>query len=208
MTPDQPGPADPLAPAPETGSKAATNGAAGAEGATPPSRRLILLRHAKSAWPDGVSDPERPLATRGVADATAAGPILAGLAPLTADDVVLCSPARRTRQTWRLVGQALPDLPPTRFEPAIYGAEVDDLLDLIRSVPDAVATVVVVGHEPTMSQTAAALAGPGSDRADLARLNAKYPTSGMAVFTLGPDVGWSGLDVRKATLERFVVPRG
>ena len=169
------------------------------------SRRLILLRHAKSAWPDGVSDPDRPLAERGIADATVAGPILAGL-DLTATDAVLCSPALRTRQTWRLVAQALTDPPPIRFEPVIYGAEVDELFGLIRSLPDDVTTVLVIGHEPTMSQTAAALAGPGSDPDGLARLNTKYPTSGMAVFTL--DQEWSALTARGATLERFVVPRG
>jgi len=172
--------------------------------AAPSTRRLILLRHAKSAWPDGVSDPDRPLADRGIADATAAGPILAAL--VTATATVLCSPALRTRQTWRLLARALTDPPPIRFEPVIYGAEVEELFDLIRSLPDDVTTALVIGHEPTMSQTAGALAGPGSDPAGLARLSTKYPTSGMAVFTL--DQEWSALTARGARLERFVVPRG
>lgn len=169
-------------------------------------RRLILLRHAKSQWPDGVPDPDRPLAERGIADATAAGPILAGIADLADPDVVFCSPALRTRQTWRLVSQALTDPPAARFEPIIYGASVPELLDLIRSAPADTDTVLVIGHEPTMSNTADLLAGPDSQTKGLTRLRTKYPTSGMAVFGVSP--AWSKLAAKSAVLERFVIPRG
>jgi phosphohistidine phosphatase len=166
-------------------------------------RRLILLRHAKSAWPEDVPDLDRPLAERGIADATVAGPLLAELA---AADVVLCSPAVRTRQTWQLVSQALTHAPPARFEPVIYGASEPELLELIRSVPGDSRTVVVVGHEPTMSSTAGALAGPGSAADDLARLRRKFPTCALAVFDVAPP--WTELEPGSAVLERFVVPRG
>jgi phosphohistidine phosphatase len=169
----------------------------------PPTRRLILLRHAKSAWPDGVDDPDRPLADRGIADATAAGEVLAGVG---APDVVLCSPALRTRQTWALVSQALTDPPPARFEPVIYGADVEELLELIRSVPADTDTVLLIGHEPTMSSTAELLASPGSQQEDLARLRAKYPTSAMAIFAVATN--WSGVRPGSAALERFLIPRG
>ena len=169
-------------------------------------RRLILMRHAKSLWPEGVPDSERPLGERGIADATAAGPILAAIADLAAPDVVLCSPALRTRQTWRLVAPALTDPPRVRFEPLIYGADVDELLDLIRSVPDEAGTVLVLGHEPTMSSTATLIAGPGSAVADLARLRTKYPTSGTAVFRATGR--WADLGGESVALERFLVPRG
>ena len=168
-----------------------------------PTRRLILLRHAKSAWPDGVDDPDRPLADRGIADATAAGVLLAGFG---APDVVLCSPALRTRQTWALVSQALTDPPPARFEPVIYGADVEELLELIRSVPADAGTVLLIGHEPTMSGTATALAGPGSSAEDLIRLRTKYPTCAAAVFGVPPS--WATVDAKSAVLEQFLVPRG
>lgn len=185
-------------------------------------RRLVLLRHAKSvrSVPEvagagsGASRPtadvdrpqadvDRPLARRGVVDAGAAGPALAAVAT---PDVVLCSPALRTRQTWQLVAAALEDPPAPRYEPVIYGADVPDLLDLIRTVPVTAVTVLVVGHEPTLSATAAALAGPGSHAADLARLRTAYPTSGMAVFRV--EGGWGSLRAGGAVLERFAVPRG
>lgn len=169
-------------------------------------RRLVLLRHAKAERLDGVDDPDRPLAERGIVDATATGPALAGLVELTPADVVLCSPAVRTRQTWRLVARAQPTPPPTRFNPVIYGASLDELLALIRSVPSATGTVLVIGHEPTMSQTATTLAGPGSSAPDLARLTSTYPTSGLALFTVPPV--WSALAPGTAVLQHFSATRG
>lgn len=174
-------------------------------------RRLILLRHAKSDWPAGVDDLERPLSERGRVDAGAAGRELAALG---VPDLLLCSPARRTRQTARLTLEALgktlgsPSVPApvTRFEPVIYGASVPELIDLLRAVPDDPRTVLLIGHEPTMSATARELAGPGSAGEDLARLEAKYPTAGMAVFRL--DTAWAALAPGGTTLERFAVPRG
>jgi phosphohistidine phosphatase len=166
-------------------------------------RQLVLLRHAKSEQPPGVEDLERPLAERGVADATVAGAELAGI---LVPELVLCSPARRTRQTWRLVSLALHPAPPSRIEPAIYGADTGELLDVVRALPDGVRTAMVVGHEPTMSTTSVALAGPGSDAGALERLTQKYPTSGMAVFRLTG--GWSGIGSGNAVLEQFLVPRG
>ncbi|WP_443080564.1 SixA phosphatase family protein [Streptomyces sp. PTD5-9] len=79
-------------------------GASGA-GAFEGERRLIVLRHAKSAWPEGVPDHERPLAGRGRRDAPAAGRRLyeAGYTP----DLVVCSTARRTRETWDLAAAEL-----------------------------------------------------------------------------------------------------
>ena len=165
-------------------------------------RRLILLRHAKSSWPDGVPDPERPLAERGIANATAAGPILAGIG---IPDVVLCSPARRTRQTWELIAPAFGDPPVPRFEPVIYGADVPELLDLIRAVPEDAGNVLVIGHEPTLSSTASRLAGPGSNAEDLARLSTKYPTGAAAVFGVPP--AWTEVSAKSAVLEQFVVPQ-
>jgi phosphohistidine phosphatase len=168
--------------------------------------RLLLLRHAKSLWPEGIPDPDRPLAERGIADATAAGPILAGITGPVGPDVVLCSPARRTRQTWDLVAAALTDPPAPSFELVIYGASVPELIDLIRAVPAGAGSVLVVGHEPTMSTTADLIAAPGSAADDLARLRRKFPTSGLAVFALAAD--WSGLGAETAVLESFLVPRG
>jgi phosphohistidine phosphatase len=173
-----------------------------------PERRLILLRHAKSDWPEGVADLDRPLGERGVVDAGAAGATLADLVQdgIAGPDPVLCSPARRTRQTWELVSTALPGAPAARFEPVIYGASVGELIELVRSVPSTAGTVLVIGHESTMSETTAALAAKGSATRDLARLREKFPTAAMAV--LRPAGEWAELAPDGAALETFLIPRG
>src|ERR1700733_13027553 len=96
-------------------------------------RQLILLRHAKSAWPNDVPDHERPLAPRGRRDAPAAGRWLrkSGYAP----DRVLCSTARRARETWKLAEEAFGAQPQTVFEERVYGASTSALLDLARETP-------------------------------------------------------------------------
>jgi phosphohistidine phosphatase len=82
-------------------------------------RRLILLRHAKSDWPEG-PDLDRPLAKRGRRDAPRIGRWLHehGYRP----DVVICSAARRTQQTWELIAPELGGSPSVRFEPRAYAA--------------------------------------------------------------------------------------
>src|SRR5260370_23212430 len=110
-------------------------------------RRLILLRHAKSAWPD-VADQERPLAGRGRRDAPTAGRWLreSGNVP----DRVACSTARRARETWQLAEEALDAHPRTTFEERVYGATAAELLSLARETPSGVRTLMIVGQEPSI----------------------------------------------------------
>lgn len=176
-------------------------------------RTLVLLRHAKSAWPD-VTDHDRPLAPRGRRDAPAMGRWLrqADCIP----DHVLCSTARRARQTWQLAQAALRKSPPVTFEHGIYAASAAGLLDLIRHAPSAARTVIVVGHDPAVQGVALALAAaaPGADRGAaedelspnaLERMRTKFPTAAIAVLEFsGP---WSALGQGHARLARFVTPR-
>ena len=108
-------------------------------------RKLVLLRHAKSAWPD-LPDHERPLAGRGRRDAPVMGRWLraAGHVP----DQVLCSTARRTRETWQLAQPGLGAAPPVSFEDQVYEASAAQLLDLARRAPPAAKTLLIVGHDP------------------------------------------------------------
>lgn len=128
-------------------------------------RRLLVMRHAKSAWPEGVADHDRPLGPRGLRDAPAAGRFLAenGGPP----DLVLCSPARRARHTWELAAAELgsPVPTPTLHEPRLYGADGDELLDVLHGVPDEVATLLLVGHNPGLEDLVLLLSA-GADGAD------------------------------------------
>jgi phosphohistidine phosphatase len=171
-------------------------------------RTLILLRHAKSAWPEGVPDHDRPLGPRGRRDAPAVGRWmrLAGYVP----DQVVCSTARRTRETWQLVEPELGSQPLVRFEPEVYGAGAADLLELIRRLPPAARTVIVVGHDPAMPEVALALTGEQTATrrtppAGIDRLRDKFPTAAIAVLDIsGP---WSALRRGSAELVAFVTPR-
>ena len=166
-------------------------------------RTLLLMRHAKSDWPSGVDDMDRPLAGRGRRDAKAAASWLAGRRP---PQLVFCSPALRTRQTWQLVRQGIERPPTVRFDPVIYGASWHELVSLIRGTPAWIDVVMLIGHEPTMSTTVRKLASGGSDKSALRQVETKFPTS--AVATLAVPGSWKDLSGDGAALKRFDVPRG
>ena len=175
-----------------------------------PNRKLVLFRHAKSAWPD-VPDHERPLASRGIRAAPVMGRWLrdAGLVP----GQVLCSTARRARETWQFAQPALAATPPVSFEDRIYEATATELLAVIRAVPPATGTLLLIGHNPAIEDLALMLAarrgtaaGPGTDSpGNLDRMQEKFPTAAIAV--LEPAGTWRALAPGRARLAAFVTPR-
>jgi phosphohistidine phosphatase len=116
---------------------------------------LVILRHAKATRNGAVPDPDRPLTPRGRADAGVAGAWLAqrGYRP----DLVLCSPARRTRETWRVAALALPTGITVRYDEALYAGGSDELLDLVASLDEAISAVLLIGHNPAVSALSAVL---------------------------------------------------
>jgi phosphohistidine phosphatase len=161
-------------------------------------RRLVLLRHAKAERDQNIpSDDLRPLAPKGRVQASGVGKAFddAGLTP----QVALVSTALRTRQTWDLLARKLDGATPElRLEADLYLASVADVLELVRGLDDAVTTVLVVGHEPTMAATAAHLAGPGSDDAALAQVRVGVPTAAWSV--LESEDNWADWGRGKARL--------
>jgi phosphohistidine phosphatase len=173
--------------------------------ASSPTRRLILLRHAKSAWPDDVPDHERPLAPRGRRDAPAAGEWLrkSDYVP----DRVLCSTARRARETWQLAEEELGAHPQTDFEDRVYGASTADLLTLAGQTSADVHTLLIVGHDPAMRELTLELASEqaGDVGAEaLGRIQVKYPTAAIAVLSFPG--GWTELGPGQAQLASFATP--
>ena len=158
------------------------------------------MRHAKSDYPNGVADHDRPLASRGIREAGLAGDWLRAHVP--AVDQVLCSSATRTRQTLERTGVAAP----VAYSERLYGATPGTLIAEINQVTDEIATLLVIGHEPTMSQVALGLADPDrSDRAAADQISIKYPTSAIAVLRVPGS--WSALELGGAELTSFHVPR-
>lgn len=164
-------------------------------------KRLYLLRHAKSSWKDpGLADHDRPLAGRGRRAAKAVARHLReqGIDP----ELVLCSPARRARETLERIEPAL-GRGAVRVERELYGAGADALLEHLRGVPDAVGSVLVIGHNPGLQQLALGLARPAPA---VEELEMKYPTAGLASLVFeGPS--WRDLDRGSAELAGFVRPR-
>lgn len=163
-------------------------------------RTLVLMRHAKSDYPAGVADHDRPLAARGIREAGLAGDWLRSTLPEI--DAVLCSTAVRTRQTLDRTGIAAP----VSYLQQLYDTTAGAMLDEINRVDDHVTTLLVVGHEPTVSQVVLGLAARRVSDADaLGRVEMKFPTSGIAVLRVPG--AWSALELNGAELASFHVPR-
>ncbi|MCB8821163.1 SixA phosphatase family protein [Microvirga rosea] len=165
-------------------------------------RRLLLLRHAKSSWPAGVLDVERPLSPRGRKAAVLMGDYLKeeGLVP----DLVLISPARRTEETWDLVQPALGPIE-CRHEPRIYEAPAGRLLTVLQEINPDMRVVLMIGHNPGFEDLAKMLIGDGTPE-HCNRLAGKYPTAGLAVIDFKDD-NWEQVKARGGCLERFVTPK-
>jgi phosphohistidine phosphatase len=159
---------------------------------------LVLLRHAKSSWEGDLDDHDRPLAARGQRDAPVAGDALRarGVRP----DLVICSTAQRTRQTWaglRLTTEAL------RYDRRLYAARSGELLRLVHEVPSEIGTLMLIGHAPGVVDLADQLAAPDSEASAVTRLRQKYPTAGLAIFETAQP--WPSLT--QARLMHFLTPR-
>jgi phosphohistidine phosphatase len=163
-------------------------------------RTLLVMRHAKSAYPDGVGDHERPLAPRGIREAGLAGDWLRSHA---ADvDAVLCSTATRTRDTLARTKITAP----VRYVDRLYGAIPGTVIEVINGVEDDVGTLLLIGHEPAMGQVTLGLAGPeGTDPEVAEEVSTKFPTSAIAVLQVGGP--WRRLELGSAALVAFHVPR-
>lgn len=158
---------------------------------------LVLLRHGKSAYPDGVADHDRPLAPRGRRQARAAGEWIGK--EVGAFDLILCSTATRTRQTLEAA-----DLKgPVTYLDDLYEEAHLAYMRAIAKHGGAAHKLAVVGHHPAISATALALAA-NRDSTAARQLERKYPTSAIAL--LRGTKRFSELETGHYTLERFHVP--
>ncbi len=164
-------------------------------------RRLILLRHAKSDWPD-VPDRDRPLAKRGRRDAPRIGRWLHDRGYLP--DLVVCSNARRTRQTWELVAPELGGSPSVTFEPRAYAASAQALLYLAQELPGRYRAALLIGHNPGLAELANSLAGPPAGNGRLSPAGLRFPTAAVAVFEFSED--WAALSSGHARLLAYTAP--
>ncbi len=166
--------------------------------------RLILLRHAKSAWNDvSLGDAGRPLAPRGLRDAAAMGRRLAehGYTP----SEILVSPAVRARQTFDLVLPAFAPAPRTRTVDAIYELMGGDYVELVRTEGGTSPVLMLIGHNSAMEETALRLAGL-EDLPMRERMAEKFPTASAAVIDFAV-AQWRDIDAGQGRLAAFLAPR-
>ncbi len=166
------------------------------------SRRLLVVRHGKSAWPIGVPDHDRPLGPRGRRDAPVMGRRIRELVGTM--DIVVVSPTERTGQTWALMNQALGHAGPVVSDARIYRAWGSQLMQVVRELPAEAGTALVLGHEPGVSELVLILSGSASQRLRR-RVATKFPTCAVAV--LQTDREWADLGPGSAALERFTTPK-
>ena len=158
-------------------------------------KRVWLLRHAKSSWHDpGLTDHDRPLAPRGRKAAKR-------IARWASDnnvrpELVLCSTALRARATLDLVLDGLGN-PAAEVEDGLYHAAAADLLERLRAVPESVAEVLLVGHNPALHELACMLAPPGPEA---------FPTGALAELRLAIEA-WRNVCPGSGELVGLVVPR-
>ncbi len=154
--------------------------------------RLIVMRHAQAGELPGGPDLERALTRQGRRDSAAAGAWLraVGYRP----DAVVCSAARRTRQTWQYVSEVLGGEPALATDERAYRADATELAEIIREAPDDVRTLMIVGHNPAVGQLSAALTGT-----ELA-----FPAAALAVIGVAPS--WAELAMAGNELEASWTP--
>jgi len=167
-------------------------------------KELLLMRHAKAVQ-GGLEygDLGRPLNGRGrrAAAAVARDLYKRGARP----ELILCSPARRTRETLDCVLEVYAPPPPTRLEPDLYLADANRLIERFRNLEAEVGCTLLIGHNEGLAEAAIALATVGEPAA-LAAMRGKFPTGAVAWLRF-PAEDWTQLGRTRGELVAFIRPR-
>lgn len=161
-------------------------------------KRLILTRHAKSAWDDpAMADHDRPLNERGRAAAADLGTWLAsrGYAPAE----VLCSDAVRTRETWIGIAPTLATTPVLTIKPSLYHAGPDVMLAVLRHASADV--VMMIGHNPGIAEFAGRIVAQAPSNPEFRR----FPTGATLVASFEID-NWADLGFGMGSVRDFIIP--
>lgn len=169
-------------------------------------KRLFLFRHAKAEAP-AKDDKARALSERGRHDAARMALAMRRLKYLP--DHVLCSSSVRTRETLEYWSVAIAENPKTQFSDALYLAEPETMLSVLRGAPDRSAALMVVAHNPGTEQLAVALLHEElkpKERDQLDAIEEKFPTAALAVIDLDLD-SWKQVKPGTGRLADFIRPR-
>ncbi len=120
--------------------------------------------------------------------------------------MALVSPAARTAATAELVVAGMPRPPELRLVEALYGADPDDVLALVRALPDEVPAALVVGHNPTMQTLAERLLAPDQHEEPSLVVPPGFPTCALGVYRFDGVSSWLEVELGTATLVALLSP--
>jgi phosphohistidine phosphatase len=169
-------------------------------------KRLFVLRHAKAGPHDEKHDKERALIDRGRSDSALMGRMMHKRNYLP--ELVLCSSARRTMETWEYAAPMIGARPVTRFLDSLYDATAGTILKCIGAESGNARAVVVIGHNPGLEDFARKLVrkpANADERSRAASLATKFPTCTLVVFDFGIDE-WRKIAPGTGALTDFVTP--
>ena len=169
-------------------------------------KRLLIFRHAKAGPHDEKHDKERALIQRGRDDAGLMGRAVRERGYLP--DLVLCSSAKRTAETWQHAALELGAEPEIRFLDSLYDAPEKSILQTIRSVKARAPVILYIGHNPGLENLARLLARRPADAAEKRRAAAmkeKFPTSALAVIDFDAKE-WDDIETGMGALSDFITP--
>lgn len=160
-------------------------------------RQLILIRHTKSSWKDySLPDFDRPLKKDRIPDAKNMAKKLHTLH--LKPDLILCSPAKRTRQTAEYFCNELGyDFNRVRFDQRLYESSAEEIREVVSETPDEIKTLIVVGHNPSLTHFANMFNGISVP---------DFPTTGVAWLELDAD-DWNIRSVTPCKLKWFLTPK-
>ncbi len=164
-------------------------------------KQLFLLRHAQALPADGASDIERKLTPNGQADARALGTTMKN--KNYQPDLVLCSPAKRTKETLEHLIESLEECP-VETVPGIYHGTRGDLFHLIQNVSDDVKALLLIGHNPVIHELAATLAQEDSP-ALMSRLAGGYAPGTLSALDCACEK-WADIQAASNPLTDFMEP--
>ena len=160
-------------------------------------KTLLILRHAKTQSDAPAGDHARELTERGHRNAAAMGAYIHNLTGTP--DAIITSDATRALQTAEILAEAVGFQTPLTVEPRIYGADLNTLLALVRSILDEVDTAIIVGHNPGFEELAEALAGNHDE-------GVRLPTAGLALLQFDVE-RWDAARAGTGRLREVATPR-
>lgn len=169
-------------------------------------RRLLILRHAKAGPHDEKHDKERRLIDRGRSNSALMGRVMREKSYVP--QLVLCSSAVRTRETWEHAAPELYAKPETEFLDALYDASAGTILNCLTRANDDAASLLYIGHNPGLEDLARLLVREpesGDERRRMSVLMSKYPTAALTVIDFALN-SWLEIAPGKGVLADFIMP--